>query len=95
MDSVSWAGLDDGAGQVKYEPKTSAEDCCAVCASSRGCAAWVFDPSSRYTPCVRIMISMDLDKPDDQCPEGHAVSAKGGGERTAGTGPCGLSINMA
>jgi hypothetical protein len=91
MDAVSWTGLDDGAGQVIYEPKTSAEDCCAACDSSGGCAAWVYDPSSRYTPCATIMVSTDL---DGQCPKGHAVSAKGGGERTAGTGPCGLSINM-
>lgn len=97
MSSVSWVGLDDNAGQSSFEPKTSAEDCCATCSTSKGCAAWVFDPSSQFTPCVNIIVSTNLDKPDDQCPKGHAgsVLSKGGGGRTAGTGPCGGGISMA
>ncbi|KAK1826902.1 hypothetical protein QBC39DRAFT_187317 [Podospora conica] len=97
MDAVSWIGLDglDG-GRTAYEPKNSADDCCAACASSRGCAAWMYDPSSRFTPCVNLMTMADHKKPDDQCPKGYvdSVSSRGGGGRTAGTGPCGLMISM-
>ncbi|KAK3336372.1 hypothetical protein B0T19DRAFT_37080 [Cercophora scortea] len=90
--TIDWVGVSGGYHDT-YDHADSAEDCCNVCfAKDPGCAAWLYNATSPYTPCTQILIDAEQPNPDSKCPKGYISLAtfSHGDDAVAGLGPCGL-----
>ena len=90
IKDIDWAGLEPGAYDSNFDPASSAEGCCGRCFNSPGCAGWLYNGSSPYTPCIKIMITANKPKPDKNCPKGYVAQTTfgKGQDCVGGLGPC-------
>ncbi|GAB1311550.1 hypothetical protein MFIFM68171_01760 [Madurella fahalii] len=75
LDRVTWIGTEVGIYNSEFAQAGSAEACCDACASSPGCAGWLYISSSTFTPCTKIVVSSDRSRStgtDEKCPKGRA-----------------------
>ncbi|KAK3694230.1 hypothetical protein B0T22DRAFT_506577 [Podospora appendiculata] len=90
--TIDWVGIAGGYHDT-YDHADSAEDCCNICfAKDPGCAAWLYNATSPYTPCTQVLIDAEQPNPDSKCPKGYISLAtfSHGLDAIAGLGPCGL-----
>ncbi|KAK0730302.1 hypothetical protein B0H67DRAFT_27640 [Lasiosphaeris hirsuta] len=103
IKNATWIGLTDTSTYTGlFDRADSAEACCNKCfdltaakGTGNGCAGWLYNGSSVYTPCTKIMITRKGAKTDDKCGNGYAdettiQTGSGSGETVAGMGPCSL-----
>ncbi|KAH6628206.1 hypothetical protein F5144DRAFT_622185 [Chaetomium tenue] len=103
LTPISWIGTTVGAYKTEFASTghQAASGCCSACQGrvEGGCAGWLHNPSSQFTPCTLVVIDVDqADKGDAKnCPRGRAATtlflagvAEDGGNGTAGMGPCAL-----
>lgn len=103
IKNAVWIGLSDTSTYTGlFDRADSAEACCNKCfdptaakGNGNGCAGWLYNGSSVYTPCTKIMITRKGAKADDKCGNGYAdettfETGAGSGETVAGMGPCSL-----
>jgi hypothetical protein len=102
---VTWIGAELGGYTTHFSADTDAESCCDSCLHhDPGCAGWLYDNTTHFTPCTKIVINtehsgQDTDDEDETCPQGYTdrtyftKGTKGKGS-VAGLGPCGLTIKM-
>ncbi|KAH6630566.1 hypothetical protein B0J18DRAFT_421553 [Chaetomium sp. MPI-SDFR-AT-0129] len=101
LHPINWVGTDVGSYATDFAQAASAAECCAACLAhdDGGCAGWLFDDTSKFTPCTEIIVTKDFPEtrsnPPEMCPLGRAPTAffhrgmgKGGHEAVAGLGPC-------
>ncbi len=95
LTSITWIGTDINTYTGEFAQAGSASACCELCAAhAPGCAGWLYNASSAFTPCTKIVITAG-DQKDEKCPKGYAGAttfAKGDGEGVAGLGPCGGGV---
>ncbi|KAK3899118.1 hypothetical protein C8A05DRAFT_37272, partial [Staphylotrichum tortipilum] len=101
LTPITWIGTTTGSYRGDFAQAASATSCCALCLHhpSGGCAGWLFNASSTFTPCTQIVVtnSPDDDGKDEACPKGKAGATyftKGEGGGTAGLGPCGGGVEV-
>ncbi|KAK1758286.1 hypothetical protein QBC47DRAFT_410995 [Echria macrotheca] len=95
VKNTVWAGLSVGYTPA-FDHVSAAADCCQICFNSPGCAGWLYNGTTPYTPCTKIMINADGNpnpsRPaDDDCPAGHVDVthfSRGDGDCVGGLGPC-------
>ncbi|KAH6854793.1 hypothetical protein B0I37DRAFT_39668 [Chaetomium sp. MPI-CAGE-AT-0009] len=105
LTPVSWVGTTVGAYKSEFAaldgPAASAASaCCRACEerAGGGCAGWLYNPGSQFTPCTLVVINVDQagrDEADEACPRGRTGTtffngglAEDGSSGTAGMGPC-------
>ena len=88
--NIHWIGLEPNTYDSEYQQAGSAKACCDFCAGSAGCAGWIYNGSSIYTPCTKIVISVKKPDSDKQCPNGYAgkTTFARGEDCVGGIGPC-------
>ena len=79
-----------GTFDPKFDPTSSAEDCCKKCLSNEvTCIGWIFDANNPYTPCTKVTITSTQPGQDTQCRNGYADGTRfSSGKFVAGMGPC-------
>jgi hypothetical protein len=96
-------GTDVGTYKGDFSQATSAEACCKACAAhaAGGCAGWLYNATSLYTPCTKIVLTVEQEgDKDERCPKGHAPVTyfsrgdEGGRGEVAGMGPCGVRVDV-
>lgn len=104
LTPISWIGTTVGAYTTEFAPTghDPAAACCRACLerADGGCAGWLHNTNSQFTPCTLVVIDKDqADRGGDRatCPRGRAETtffnagvAGDGSSGTAGMGPCAL-----
>ena len=104
LTPISWIGTTVGAYKTEFAPTGHgpASACCRACLErgEGGCAGWLHNAESEFTPCTLVVSDVDQsDKGGDPetCPRGRAETtffnagvADDGSRGTAGMGPCAL-----
>ncbi|KAL2134588.1 hypothetical protein VTI74DRAFT_11410 [Chaetomium olivicolor] len=100
LTSITWIGTDVGSYNGQFAQASSPEGCCNSCLSTApGCAGWLYNASSVFTPCTMIIVTSSKGaEKDDSCPKGYAAQtyfSKGDeGDGVAGIGPCGGRVKV-
>ncbi|KAM7205246.1 hypothetical protein V8F33_001077 [Rhypophila sp. PSN 637] len=89
LTDIQWM-IGGVGGSTKFSNANSAEACCKECfGGGPGCAGWIYNGTSPYTPCTKHMLDGKASGGDDKCPAGYNTPTfTKGGNGIAGTGPC-------
>jgi hypothetical protein len=98
LHPITWVGTDVGTYKGEFSQATSPETCCKACVAhaAGGCAGWLYNATSLYTPCTKIILTVEQEGDrDERSTMGHApvtYFSKGevGKGEVAGMGPCGV-----
>ncbi|KAL2016974.1 hypothetical protein VTK56DRAFT_2808 [Thermocarpiscus australiensis] len=91
INDTLWIGTEVGSYTGQFSQAKSPGSCCDLCfGRAPGCAGWLYNASSTFTPCTMIVVSADKPRPDDKCPKGYAPTTffALGEDGVAGLGPC-------
>ncbi|SPQ19164.1 2d62d6fb-086f-44d6-92dd-b42bb11a1f9d [Thermothielavioides terrestris] len=82
VSPVTWIGA-QSSYRSDFASSSSAAQCCDSCARhTPGCAGWLFNASSPFTPCTKIVLTgANRARADAACPDGYTGTtyfAKGG-----------------
>lgn len=100
LSSILWVGTDDvGAYSGAFAQASTASACCELCLSQTpGCAGWLFNGSSAFTPCTRVVLKKENGKRDEEKNDkkksesgGEVLTVVGRGDKDAGTCPDGVA----
>ncbi|KAK4039365.1 hypothetical protein C8A01DRAFT_36660 [Parachaetomium inaequale] len=75
LTPIFWIGTTVGAYNGAFAQAASAQACCTSCLNQPGCAGWLYDASSKYTPCTKVVVSRAMDDKGggvETCPLGRA-----------------------